>query len=836
MLYAKHTYDDVLTNLHARSEGLTEADVEKRRAEHGYNELPTKKHSLIKLFFQQFNDVLVYILLAALGLSIAVPLLEASGEVHLESFLDAAVILAILLLNAILGFVQEYRAEQAIEMLQKLSAPTTHVRRNGKEQIIPSRDVVPGDIVLLEAGDKISADGRLGKISHLRTNESSLTGETQAVAKTLDPLENEVSLGDRKNMVFSGTLVSSGAGEYIVTATGTKTEIGKIAKLVSETIMPETPLQSRMKQLGQLLGFVVLALCCVVVLIGWFHNRTFLETMLVAVSLAVSAVPEGLPAVVTVCFAVGVRRMVKKQALVRRLDALETLGSVTVICSDKTGTITENKMKVVESWVPDESEEQRDELAQVMASCNRAQLPDIGDPTEIGLLEFAEERGVERLEFDEEEVPFTSEEKYMQTRHGEVSFLKGAPEKIVTLCDDVEKDTVMEHNHAMAENGLRVLACALTEEGTTRFIGLVGMEDPPRKSVDTAIKEAASAGIRTIMITGDNIDTAKAIARKVGIKGEAIEGVGLDALDDETLKREVNEIGIFARVSPDHKLRILKALQDNGEIVAMSGDGVNDAPALKGAHVGVAMGKVGTQVAREAASIVLADDHFSTIVTAIREGRRIYDNIRKFVLFLLRTNFDEILFITTTLMLDMPLPYLPIHILWINLMTDGLPALALSQEKAEPDVMTRPPRPSEEHLLSGEWIRLIIAALMGFLYSFFLYSWLLSIGTPLVETRSVSFTFAIVFELFVAFSVRSRQPLWKVGFFGNKWLIGAVCVPLCVHFIILYTPLSSLFRITGLSWFEWLLIVGLSFSAFMIFELLKLVLPGVSVQRRKTEK
>ncbi|MBU2213034.1 cation-translocating P-type ATPase [Patescibacteria group bacterium] len=822
-MYANLTADEVLKRLGTTLDGLKTTDINKKRTEFGFNELPHKKRSLLLLFVNQFNDILVYILIGALGLSIATPFLE--GHVlSFESFLDAIVIGAILILNAVLGFVQEYKAEEAIKMLQKLTAPHVRVRRNGGEKIIESREIVPGDIIIIEAGDMISADGRVVTESHLRCNESSLTGEHEAVSKAVRVVRGKKPLAEQENMVFRGTLVTRGSGEYVVTAIGLQTEIGKIAKLVSEIEFPQTPLQKRMKQLGKLLGAVVLVLCFVVLGIGYLKGMSFLSILLVAVSLAVSAVPEGLPAVVTVCLALGVRRMVKKKALVRRLDSLETLGSVTVICADKTGTITENRMEVKETWTGGGGKEGTKELmALVLASCNRAKWPKLGDPTEIGLLGFARKLGVERLNIDKEEVPFSSEDKYMMTRHGQQYFLKGAPEVIVKMCDDVKEKEVLNQNDEFARKGLRVLAAAIKEKGKVKFLGLVALEDPPREGVKEAINDAKTAGIRTIMITGDNITTAKAIAQQVGIEGDAMLGDEMALLDKRALKKQLKHTTIFARVSPSHKLVILEALQSMGEIVAMSGDGVNDAPALKGSHVGIAMGRNGTEVAREAASIVLADDHYSTIVNAIREGRRIYDNIRKFILYLLRANFDELLLIITVLAVGMPLPYLPIHILWINLMTDGLPALALGMERAEADIMRRPPRPHNEHLLSGEWGRLVIAGLYSFALAFLYFLWQMGSGVPLIEARTATFTLAIVFELFLAFTMRSRRPLWEIGVFSNKWLLWAVSIPLCLHLLLLYTPLNVLFRLVPLSLIEWVEIVVLAFSGFLIFELMKLI-------------
>ncbi|TSC97019.1 MAG: Ca2+-transporting ATPase, partial [Candidatus Peregrinibacteria bacterium Greene1014_49] len=657
---------DVIQALGSNTDGLSEAEIFKRRSQYGFNELPEKRRSLVLLFLRQFQDILVYILVGALVLSLLLPFLE-EGRETVESFSDAFVILAILLLNAILGFFQEYRAEQAVALLRTLTGASSRVRREGKESIIPSREVVPGDIVILEAGDRIAADGRIFRASHFDVDESSLTGESRSAKKDTELLKQEVPLAEQRNMVFSGTLVTGGNAEIVITGIGTETEIGKIAKMVVEVQLPETPLQRKMQRLSKLIGAIVLGLCILLIGIGLLYGFTVQEIVLIGATLAVSAVPEGLPAVITICFAIGVRRMARKNALVRRLDALETLGSVNVICSDKTGTITRNRMTVVETWIDPTEHDGERLLALIAASNNRAALPNIGDPTEIALLRFAQDRGIERLIIDEEQVPFSAEAKYMQTRHGDRIFLKGAPEKILELTGNRGKEQVLAENERMAMRGLRVLAAAVQESGERmpHIIGLFGMEDPPREGVANAIAEAKRAGVRTIMITGDHAKTALAIARQVGIEGDVLQGKDLDALTPEELISRIQKTSVFARVSPTHKLTILEALKQHGCIVAMTGDGVNDAPAIKGAHVGIAMGRDGTQVAREAASIVLADDDYATIVRAIREGRMIYDNVRKFILFLLRSNFDEILFISTTLLLGFPLPYHPVHLLWI---------------------------------------------------------------------------------------------------------------------------------------------------------------------------
>lgn len=815
------TIKEVCTEFSTSIQGLQADQIKKLQAEYGLNELPIKKKSLVLLFLNQFNNVLVYILIGALALSIAVPYLEGHST-SLKNYIDAIVIFTILLMNGILGFVQEFKAEEAINSLEKLTAPTVRVRRDGLEAMIPANQLVPGDIVLIEAGDRISADGRLVDVSHLQINESSLTGESQLITKNTEVIIGKKQISQQINMVFSGTLVGAGAGVYIVTETGIHTEIGKVAKMVAQTIIPQTPLQKRMKDLGRHLGILVLLLSIIIVAIGYFKQMAFIDVLVVAVSLAVSAVPEGLPAVITICFAIGVKRIVSKNAIVRRLDALETLGSVTVICSDKTGTITQNKMKVVDIW--SHSPEELELLIQIGASCNRAKLPNLGDPTEIGLLEYAVEKNVEQSLFDEEEVAFNSDDKYMQTRHGEVSFIKGAPEVVVSLCSERDVQKIEEKQKQFALRGLRVLGCAIKEQGVTRFVGLIALEDPPRASIKQSIIHAKNAGIRCIMITGDSPITATAIAAQVGIKGGTKTGDELDELNEDEWNDVVIQASIFARVSPAHKLKILHTLQKQGEVVAMTGDGVNDAPALKGAHVGISMGLVGTQVAREASSIVLADDDFGTIVAAIEEGRRIYDNIKKFVLFLLRANFDELFLIMIVMILGLPLPYLALHILWVNLVTDGLPALALSMEKSDVDVMNRPPRNREQGLLHGEWTMLLLGSFIAFLIAFILF-YILHTASPdtLAHTRSVVLTMAILFELLQAHSARSNLPIWKIGMFTNKWLNIATIIPLGLHFIILYTPIHTIFSLTALSFKDWGIALGCAVGGFIIFEILKII-------------
>lgn len=822
-MFALETVDETLKVLKTRKTGLSDAEVEVRRPIEGFNELPTKKRSLFLLFLRQFRSIFVAILFVALGLSIVEPFLEGH-ERGVHSFLEAIAIGIILLLNALLGFLQEFKAEQAIELLKKLSSPTARVLRNGRDTVVPSRELLPGDIVTVEAGDNISADGRLMTTLHLEVNESSMTGESVPVTKTTQVLSGEPTLSEQRNMVFAGTVVTRGSGTFVVTATGKRMELGRIATLVSGADIPETPLQRKLHRLSLLLGIIVLTLAALVVLLRIVHHDLpIAQAVLMGVSLAVSAVPEGLPAIVTACLAIGVRHMAKRGVLVRRLEALETLGSVTVLCTDKTGTVTENRMQVSGIWIPFKDDKAL--LASVAASCNHAALPNVGDPTEIGLLRYAKEQGAERLPIDDEPVPFTSEQRYMATRHGKRLFFKGAPEKIVELLTDtgVSPAAILTQTAEYAKKGLRVLACAVQENGVTRFLGLLAMEDPVRSGVGVAVRRAATAGIRTVMITGDNLDTAKAVAERIGIVGDAVEGRELRDLTEEELTLLVRTTAVYARVAPEHKLAILHALQRNGDIVAMSGDGVNDAPALKGAHVGVAMGKVGTDVARDAASIVLTDDHFATMVSAVEEGRHIYDNIRKFILCLLQTNFYELLFFLSCALLGLPVPYLPLHILWINLVTDGLPALSLAMEEKEHNIMTRRPRPPGENVFSGHLGRIALATLLPFGIVLSLYMTLLDQGLPLEKVRTMCFTFAVLFELLFVSTVRSSRPLYAIGFFSNRWLVGAIMLPLLLQFALIYSPLAAVFELTPLTVYDWGLLVILASSGLVIFEAIKIL-------------
>lgn len=813
----------ILKQLKASEYGLSADKVKKALEEHGYNEIPERRQALWRLFFAQFRDTMVFILLGAVAVSLAVPFLN-QGSVDQHGMLNAAVILAIVIINAVLGFVQEWRAENAIALLKKLSAPSVKVRRDNTLQVVPARELVPGDLMIVEAGDRISADTRIVAASSCEVDESSLTGESVPVVKRA---EEVIGKGFSSGMLFAGTLVTRGSAEVVVVGTALKTELGNITSMVMDLKPPPTPLQVELKKTGQRIGILVLILCLAIFFIGMAKGMEVAELFFTAVSLAVAAVPEGLPAIVTICLALGVQRMIKKHALVRRLDAVETLGNVSVICADKTGTMTENRMKVTEVFAFQGTDVRL--LATAAASCNRAELPDIGDPTEIALLRYAESQKVSRLPIDEEEIPFTSEAKYMVTLHTmngkTVRFTKGAPEVIAQFVDAATREDILQKSEEYSAQGLRVLAVAKDEGDGLKALGLLAIMDPPRKGVKEAIERAERAGIRTIMITGDHPATALTIAQHVGLKTKGvIDGEKLETMDLDELKHALKTVSVFARVQPAHKVMILRALQETGEIVSMSGDGVNDAPALKKAHVGVGMGLKGTDVAREAAAMVLTDDNYATIVAAIAEGRRIYDNIKKFVIFLVRCNVGEVLTIAGAMFIGLPLPLLPLHILWINLVTDSFPALALAAEPAEKGIMNRPPRPRNQGIFTGEWTLLIASGILNMILCLGIF-WVVQKHYPddLILARSATLTASIFYQLLMALSCRSRLTIIEDHPFKNKWLIGAIALSLTLHALLIFTPVSVLFTVTAIPVLVWEEILGGAIVTFIVFECLKWV-------------
>ncbi|HLG39621.1 MAG TPA: HAD-IC family P-type ATPase, partial [Chitinophagaceae bacterium] len=714
------TTDEALKETGSSWQGLNSEVAKQKLSEHGRNELAAKKKKTpLVIFLRQFFDVMILVLAAAAMISAFV------GEIS-----DAFVIVVIIILNAVVGFVQEYRAEKAMEALQKMSLPSTSVMRDNQVAEIPSPEIVPGDIVLLEAGNVVPADIRLIEVHSLKVDEASLTGESHAIDKTTAPIkEKDIPPGDKTNMVFKGTIVTNGRGKGVVIGTGMKTELGKIAGMLQEK-ESVTPLQKRMTDFSKKLTVIIIIICAVIFGAGYLRGEEATKMLLTAISVAVAAIPEALPAVITISLAIGAKRLIKQNVLIRKLHAVETLGSVTYICSDKTGTLTKNQMTVKEIWFPDEKESK--ELIQAMSLSHDVKEKEAkkelsGDPTEVAIVNYAREHE----HFDtswknehprEDELPFDSERKAMSTIHRAKDkyriITKGAPEAVAGKSTDTGKGKWKEQEEKMAQEGMRVIAFAakeLTElpeeispdviESDLEFLGLAGLIDPPREEAREAIKECKTAGIITVMITGDHPLTAAAIAKELGIlenkEQKVITGAELSRMSEEEFQNQVEQIRVYARVSPEQKLNIVKALQQKDHFVSMTGDGVNDAPSLRKANIGVAMGITGTDVTKEAAHMILLDDNFATIVKAVKQGRRIYDNIRKFIKYIMTGNSAEIWTIFLAPFFGLPIPLLPVHILWINLVTDGLPALALAAEPAEKGIMKRKPRKPNESIFSG---------------------------------------------------------------------------------------------------------------------------------------
>ena len=885
-----HTPDELETTLQSNLDrGLAEREVQQRLAEHGPNELPeTPPVSALTLLLGQFTSVIIWVLIGAAVIS---------GL--LQEWVDAAAILAIVLLNALLGFVQEYRAEQSIAALKKLSITMARVIREGVIRSIPARELVPGDLIQIEAGDRVPADSRVIYATGLQTQEASLTGESTPVAKSAEPiLQTEVPLGDRHNMLFMGTIVVSGKGRALVTATGAQTELGKIAALIhreTQAEQEETPLQRRLEHLGHTLLWLSLGIVVVVFLLGALRGVPLVTMFLTAVSLAVAAIPEGLPAVVTITLAVGVTRMVKRHALIRRLPAVETLGSTTVICSDKTGTLTKNEMTVTtlyqggdvftvtgEGYGPageirSDSEPTTPALkpglmALLRASvlCNGADLrleaflwQIVGDPTEGALLVAAAKAGLTKHHLEQEnlwlgEVPFDSERKKMtvvrRTPSGPVAFVKGAPDVLLRDCQawltrgcdiqpltDALRQEITATNQRLASHALRVLGVAMRPldripdvydakslEHDLVFLGLVGMKDPIRPEAKAAVEACRAAGIRTVMITGDHKDTAVAIAKELGLmeSGEqAISGAELNQMSDEELRDRVKTAAVYARVTAEHKLRVVRAWKQQGAVVAMTGDGVNDAPALKAADIGVAMGITGTDVTKEAADMVVTDDNFASIAAAVEEGRAIYDNIRKSVYYLLSCNISEILLMLLATLFGLPLPLLPVQILWINLVTDGLPALALAVDPADTDLMQRPPRPPQEPFLTrARLLRLFVQGafiavitLLAFLYCLY------GMDLNLERARTLTFTVMVVAQLFHALNNRSEdRSIFALGLWTNKPLLATVALSALLQaVIVLWSPVQGVFNVTPFDPEHWVLAFGIGILPLIAMEIWK---------------
>ncbi|GMX62274.1 calcium-translocating P-type ATPase, SERCA-type [Paenibacillus elgii] len=868
------------------SKGLTTEESEKRLAAYGKNELAEGQGvSPVTLFLNQFKDFMVLVLAGATLVS------GLLGE-----YLDAVAIIAIIIMNGILGFVQEFRAERSLRALKELSAPNAKVLREGQVELIPARWLVPGDIVVLESGDRVPADIRFIETNGLYAEESALTGESVPVAKHTAPLEGEdIPLGDQRNVGFMGTMLTRGTAKGVVVRTGMATEMGKIADLIQNTDATETPLQHRLEQLGKILIVVALALTVMVVVAGILHGQEPYGMFLAGVSLAVAAIPEGLPAIVTIALALGVQRMIQRKAIVRKLPSVETLGCASVICSDKTGTLTQNKMAVTHLWTGGEllevtgngydprgdilkqgqhvdvrKNQMLRRLLQVSVLCNNAELreertesktkqPEAeqegvwsikGDPTEGALVVLGAKAGVTQQSLEGlyrrvVEFPFDSERKRMSVivehQGGRMVCTKGAPDVLVQQCayvlwDDkiipftpTLKQKVMAANEGMAKNALRVLGLAYRDlkpterseeetavESQLVFVGLTGMIDPPRKEAREAILKCRKAGIKTVMITGDHQTTAEAIARQIGIlpqDGLALNGQQLSAMSDDDLDKRIGEVYVYARVSPEHKLRIVKSLQRQGHVVAMTGDGVNDAPAIKAADIGIAMGISGTDVSKEASALVLSDDNFATIVSAIEEGRGIYENIRKFIRYLLASNVGEILTMFLAMLAGLPLPLVPIQILWVNLVTDGLPAMALGVDQAEKDLMQQKPRMAKENIFARRlgWKIISRGILIGLCTLAAFYITLKQGGDgsgALIKAQTVAFVTLVMAQLIHVFDCRSSRSIFHRNPLQNKWLVMAVVSSLLLMLPVLYVEkLQPIFKTVPLGVADWVLVL-----------------------------
>lgn len=850
-------------------QGLTSQMAAERLAQKGRNELAETdgKKSLFWRFLAQFDDFMILLLLGAAVVSVVISRLSGENDV-----LDAVMILGIVVLNAALGLFQESKAEKALEALKKMAAPHARVIRDGIVREIPAAEVVPGDLLLLETGDAVCADGRVVESRSLKTEESALTGEALPVEKTsVGGLPEETATGDRKNMVLAGGYVVYGKGKVLVTATGMDTEMGRIAAMLSHTSDSMTPLQKKLEQTGKQLGIGALAICAFIFCMGILQEKPPFSMFMTAVSLAVAAIPEGLPAIVTIVLAMGTSRMSEKHTIVRRLSAVETLGGAQVICSDKTGTLTQNRMQVT-TWTDyshrePKNEDLRETVANLFALCNDCNVSDgnlQGEPTEKALGEYAQSMGIDFAALRRDmprvgEIPFSSARKRMTTLHktedGWISVTKGAPDILLEKCafcmegsgqvpfDSRRKSMARMVNGEMAAQALRVVAVAfrqwsekppLTEEALERnlvFAGMAGMVDPPRPEVKEAVHLCRQAGIRPVMITGDHVLTAEAIGRELGIyqKGDcAVTGAELDKMSDKELEMAAETCTVFARVAPEHKVRIVQAFQKRGNVVAMTGDGVNDAPALKTADIGCAMGKSGTEVAKGASDLILTDDNFATIVEAVREGRGIYDNIRKAVHFLLSSNIGEILTIFVAMLLGWAAPLLPIQLLWVNLVTDSLPAIALGMEPAEENIMERPPRKNTGSLfgdglggrilLEGVMIGVLALLAFGIGHVYFDQENGYAVG------RTMAFAVLSLSQLVHAFNMRGEGSLGKLPFCSNKWLLMAFVVGATLQcVVIMMPPLAGIFQVVPLNGEQWLLTAALALAPLPLVELEKAV-------------
>ena len=862
----QESIQSLYSSLNSSEKGLSQSEVDARLKEHGKNIIKKKKKfKPLKIFLSQLNSFLIYILIIAAAISF-----------FIGHSLDGFVISAIVLLNALIGFFQQFKAEKAIANLKKLIVPVSTVIRGGKVQEITSTELVPGDIILLEAGDKINADARIIESENAATNEAALTGESLPIAKEASILSLKLPMSERKNMLFTGTSLVRGTAKALVVKTGTNTVFGQIAKGLQEIEVSKTPMQKRLDKFSKQIGFIILGIVFIIALLGLSDKFDLIEMFLTAVALAVSAIPEGLPAVLAIGFAISSLAMSKKNVVIRRLPAVESLGSVTVICSDKTGTLTEERMEIEEFYASGEFYEKEGKsviqdnkkidlkkakelthLIKTSILCNnsRYELKDgkyelLGDPTETSLLEASLDLGFDKKLLVEQnpsikKLEFDSTRKMMSvlrnTGKNNTMYTKGAIKKVlekssfelingqVRRLGEKRKNQLLEEAEKMESKALRVLAFAYKvlsksdkpKEENLIFIGFAGMIDPPRPEVKKAIEECRSAGIKVKIITGDSELTAKAIGAKIGITGRVVNELELEKMSDEQLLKSMDKISIFARVTPKQKLRITQTLQKLNETVAITGDGINDVLALKSSDVGIAMGQRGTDVARDVSDIVLVNDNFASIVEGVKEGRRTYDNIKKFTKYLLAVNFAEIFLVLFALIFGMPLPLIALQILWINLVSDSFPSLCLAFEKEE-NVMKSKPR-DEKSMLSGIWKYIIAAGMLAFIAKLSIYLISVNQGNTIELTRTLVLTGAILYELLFVYTVRSRISVNKIGIFSNKWLNYAVLLSLGLQFILLYTPLSKFFQVVPLTLNHWLFLIPFAISGLIIFEIAKLM-------------
>lgn len=857
------TVDETLLMLNTDSNiGLNEKEAEKRLEQYGQNSIGegVKRKGFIKKFFEQLNDIMIIILLAASAASFGVSWLNGDAD-----FTDSVIIIMIVVINAVLGVVQENKAEKAIEELKKMSVPHAKVLRDGHIKEISSQTVVPGDIIILEAGDMVPADARLISGNTIKTDESALTGESVPVSKDASlRIKEEAQAADMKNMVFSSTYVTYGKGRAVVTATGMDTEVGKIAAMIAKDEKNETPLQKRLDGTGKILGLSAIGICALIFIIGVIRKYEAFEMFMTSISLAVAAIPEGLPAIVTIVLAIGMQAMSKKNTIVRTLPAVETLGSAQVICTDKTGTLTKNKMKLVKITDSKENTNLNDKrfiirLAVLCTDCYFEDRHYIGEPTETAIAEAAEEMGEKKSRLESimpriDEIPFSSDRKMMTTVHefgngNNLCITKGAPERVLNLCgkysdgrtiDQSERRKLDKINESMTSSALRVLAVAYKETGKSdrnyekglTFAGFIGMIDPPREEAAQAVEDCKKAGIKVVMITGDHALTARAIAEKTGIykDGDLIfDGEQLETMNQTQLDDKLEKISVFARVSPEHKLKIVNAYKRKGKTVAMTGDGVNDAPALKAADIGCAMGQNGTDVAKGASDMIITDDNFATIVSAVKEGRIIYNNIRKSVHFLISSNIGEILTIFTAMIFGWSTPLLPIHLLWVNLITDSLPAIALGLDRPEENVMENQPVSSNKSLFSGglgyriayEGFMIGILALTAF-----------GIGHKYFDngeihniSRTMAFAVLSISQLVHAFNMRTDKSIFKIHIFSNKYLCIAFIIGVAMQAAVIMIPfLAAVFDVTALNLQQWGIVAVLSFIPVLFVEFEKKIL------------